>query len=1169
MGDTVTASPALENPALQPDPVLEAVEALPTLPTGVTETTDVLTVAPSANGEFIADPKPSGANLPEGIIETVASAQGETPLVESGPDVISMGDGVIAVDNMETTTPITDVPMTTVDSNFDPQGTFDGRSDPILLTGTTLPANSSKVLGNVDNKSHVQGEVVPGVPEQNTSMAENRNEFPIGIEAETTTATLALETENVVDEAGATGINTLNEQVNPATEILTEEAIPDITDLRNAAENEVLTTSDLNTIDSIRQPLTNDVIKNTTEKPTIVDQTTPSEFMDVAAVEVPNYEEKLNEFKEFVKKNPNTKFPAPPVPPPRKPPVSQQTKETSTPLVGPDEIAINSTTESVPGPPLVEDTSLPPSEPIVRPEPSKPRLKTESVAKKPSRPPSKPLLPKENNVKEKSLPPSKPMLGSPKVALSNSGTKPKSTSLIKPRLKTLTPSNAVPSPPPPPSDVFRKDFNENTNKKAEAFKYEPKIPFDPDFDFKPNDRTKTADQRSTLIKTTNVPTTRQLDVDIQSKYDKNSRQNNAIPLSVALKRPQEPFSTHGESGISLFQYQLNNKNGDVSARRVNVRERNETPTKVRNQSSGQGSNDMQALFDKTRKFEANFGEPGMPISSNYFNQNHGGQVNSPNVRNQPFGTVWSPSSPRQQKRLNSLQSLESKNTMPPIVVVEDGSSLSNRNTASARRSLPVSVPFKQREFKHLNMARTNAPYTENKMGNSLEMWYQIMGKYLPKDNIKNFQNGLNVGTNAQNMGEEELLINTFWSGSNYKRNQKRQNPRLHNNKINNDFRKRAGGLAPISSQFQKAVQEPKAFVFEPKKQRLQIEDTKTVQRRTSETTAQVTNNNAIAFELQRQGFQIKNTKNIQRREPPKPTFLKNNAFEFEPQKQTFQSDVTKDAIKQLETLPTPRKQNAFIFEPQLQRSQIEVADIYRMKIKEILVTGKPNTVSTTEARLNTGVPTLSYSLEPDMFSQDNPPPINIDGKFDNIAFQSFITTTARPNTLPQPSRLSPSAFRIKQRNTHTINDSFRKSVASIANLPRPPPINLSGPSFPSTLNKPTEGNSVPSQKEKDNNVEPKLNAVPFVPAETMLGPKISKISDLPRPPAINFAGSLGSGTGKDSNIGTAPIAGAPLFREIPEVTPVPPLFSVNSTIIMKLQNDSVTKEELPSSKFNF
>lgn len=1165
VGDTATVSPALEDPTPPPDLVVDAVEGLPSVPTGLEETPDVPTEAPSANGDMTADLNPTGEILPDGIIETVETAQGETPLVESGPEVISVGDGVIAVDNMETTTPITDVPMTTVDSNFDPQGTFDGRNDPILLTGTTLPANSSKVLGNLDNRPIVQDEVLPVVPGQDTAMAETRSEFPIGIEAETTTATLTIETENVVDEAGATGINALNEQVNPVTEILTPEAIPDITELTNTAENDAMTTTDLNTIVSINAPSTNDVIENTAEKPIVVDQKTPSEFMDVTVAEVPNYEEKLNEFKEFVKKNPNTTFPAPPMPPPRNPPASQLTRETSTPLVVADEIAVISTTEPVPGPSLEENTPLPPSEAIVRPEPSKPTLKTGSVAKEPSRPPSIPLLPRENNLKEKSLPPSKPTLGSPKVALSNSGTIPKSTTISKPRLKAL--SNVVPAPPPPPSDVFRKDFNENTNKKANMFKYEPKIPFDPDFDFKPNDRTETANQRSTLTKTTNVPSTRQLRVDVQSIYDKNSLPNNAFPLSVAKKRPQKPISTQRDRGVSLYQYQINNKDDVVSARKSNVRERNENPTKVRNQSSGQGSNDMQALFDKTRKFVANFGAPGMPISSNYFNQNHGGQINNANIpnvrRNQPFETVWSPSSPNnrlQQNKQNSLQSFESKNTMPPITVVEDGSSLNNRNTAS----VPVSKQFNQRDFKNLNIARTNAPYTENKMGNSLEMWYQLRGKYFPKDEIKNFQNGVNVGTNAQNIGGEEF--NTFFSVSKYKRNQIRQNLRLRNDKVNNENRKRAGGLAPISSQSQKNVQKPNAYVFNPKKQIFQIEDTKTVQRRTPETTAQVSNNNAIQFEPQRQRFQIENTKNIQRREPPKPTISRNNAVAFKPRKQTFQGDFTRDSMKQLKTKQTARKQNAFIFEPQLQRSQIEVAEPYRIKIKEYLVTGKPNTVSTTEARLNMGVPTLSYSLEPpDMFSQDNPPPINIDGKFDNIAFQSFITTTARPNTLPQPSMLSPSAFRIRQRNTQTPNDSSRKSVGSIANLPRPPPIKFSGPSFSSTLNKNSETNSVLSQKEKDINVETKLNAVPYEPAKRMLGPKISKISDLPRPPAINFAGSSGSGTGKDSNIEITPIAGGSIFKEIPEITPVPPLFSVNSTIVMKLQNDSVTKEELHPS----
>lgn len=36
-------------------------------------------------------------------------------------------------------------------------------------------------------------------------------------------------------------------------------------------------------------------------------------------------------------------------------------------------------------------------------------------------------------------------------------------------------------------DVFRKDFNENINKKVNMFKYELKILFDFDFDFKLND----------------------------------------------------------------------------------------------------------------------------------------------------------------------------------------------------------------------------------------------------------------------------------------------------------------------------------------------------------------------------------------------------------------------------------------------------------------------------------------------------------------------------------------------------------------------------------------------------------------------------------------------------------------------------------------------------------
>lgn len=1202
LGDTSTESPTLLDSTPPPNPVLDAAEALPSDPSVVKETTDVPPEPPSANEEKVVEPKPTTRILSEGIIETVQTAEGVTPFVESGPDVVSMGDGVMAVENPETTTSIIDVAMTTVDSNFDPKGTFDGRNDPILLTGTTSPINSSKVQGNVNKKSTAQDEVVKAAPKQITDVAETLNEIPTGIETETTTASLVLETENVLDEAGSTGINDANEQVNTALDILTPEAISDITELTSTARNGNTTNSDLNAVDSNNVPSTND-IENTAEKPTLVDQTTPSEFMDVSTATGPNYEEKLNEFKEFVKKNPNTKFPAPPVPPPRKPQTPQLPRETTTPSVVLDEITVVPTTD----PSLIKDTKPLPSESIIRSEPSKPSLKTDSVAREPplkpsdpllpkdnvaeekSRLPSNPLLPKENLVKQKSLLPSKPKdnvtkektllpskptLGLAEVAPSNTGPKPKSPTISRPRIKA--PSNTSPELPPPPSAIFRKDFNENTNQKANILKYEPAIPFDPDFDFKPNRKTKTTNQIFTLVKTTNAPSSGQLD--IQSIYDSNSRENKAYPFALdeARKRQQASIPRQRDGGMSLIQYQLNNKNEVALARRFNTRESRNNPDRVGNQIRDESSNDMQASFEK-RNFLAKFGEPGMPISSDYFNQNqnqfNGGQTYNANrantLRNQQFETVWAPSGQvtRLKQNSNLVPSYERSNTMPPIVVVEDGSTSDHRNIVSDRKLPPVSVGLKQSQFKDINIAKTNAPYIRNNMGNSYEIWYQLMEKDFQKNDIKNLQNGLNSGSYAREMGGR--VINRFWSDANYMRDQIGQDSRLRDVKVNNElFGKRAGGIqstkVPKSSQSQKAVQKSNSFVFKPQRQTLQTENTKTIAKRNP--APPVMNNNAFVFNPKRQRFQIQNTEIVQRREPAKHTVpYKNNAFEFEPQKQQFQVDVTKDARRQLNTQNTARKQNAVIFEPQLQRSQIEVTEPYRMRIKEYLVTGKPNTVSTTEARLNTGVPTLSYSSEPGMFSQDNPPPINVDGKFDNIAFQSFITTTERPNSLLRPSMISSSALRNRQRNAQTLNGSLRKSVASIADLPHPPPIKPSFPTFSNTLKNNAEINSVLSQKDKDMNVEPKLNAVPFVPAEPMRGPKISKISDLPRPPAIKFAGSGGSGTGKDSNLGLAPIAGAQLFRDIPEVTPVPPLFSVNSTIVMKLQNDSVTKDELPSS----
>lgn len=82
----------------------------------------------------------------------------------------------------------------------------------------------------------------------------------------------------------------------------------DIIELINILENDVMIIIDLNIIVFINILLINDVIENIVEKFIVVDKKIFFEFMDVMVVEVLNYEEKLNEFKEFVKKNFNIMF---------------------------------------------------------------------------------------------------------------------------------------------------------------------------------------------------------------------------------------------------------------------------------------------------------------------------------------------------------------------------------------------------------------------------------------------------------------------------------------------------------------------------------------------------------------------------------------------------------------------------------------------------------------------------------------------------------------------------------------------------------------------------------------------------------------------------------------------------------------------------------------------
>lgn len=95
------------------------------------------------------------------------------------------------------------------------------------------------------------------------------------------------------------------------------------------------------------------------------------------------------------------------------------------------------------------------------------------------------FLLRENNLKEKFLLLLKFMLGLLKVVLLNFGIILKSIIILKFCLKVLF--NVVFVLFLFLLDVFRKDFNENINKKVNMFKYELKILFDFDFDFKLND----------------------------------------------------------------------------------------------------------------------------------------------------------------------------------------------------------------------------------------------------------------------------------------------------------------------------------------------------------------------------------------------------------------------------------------------------------------------------------------------------------------------------------------------------------------------------------------------------------------------------------------------------------------------------------------------------------
>lgn len=207
--------------------------------------------------------------------------------------------------------------------------------------------------------------------------------------------------------------------------------------------------------------------------------------MDVMVVEVLNYEEKLNEFKEFVKKNFNIMFFVLFMLFLRNFLVFELIREILILLVVVDEIVVILIIEFVFGFLLEENILFFLFEVIVRLELLKFILKIGSVVKE--------LfcflfiffLLRENNLKEKFLLLFRFMLGLLKVVLLNFGIILKSIIILKFCLKVLF--NVVFVLFLFLLDVFRKDFNENINKKVNMFKYELKILFDFDFDFKLND----------------------------------------------------------------------------------------------------------------------------------------------------------------------------------------------------------------------------------------------------------------------------------------------------------------------------------------------------------------------------------------------------------------------------------------------------------------------------------------------------------------------------------------------------------------------------------------------------------------------------------------------------------------------------------------------------------
>jgi hypothetical protein len=1095
---------------------------------------------PSVGGEALVDPETAGDG---GIItgpEAVETNPGETALVESGTGILPVGDPGMGAEVLEIATPpvgptTTTAPVTTVDFNFNLNETFDGRNDLLLLTATKPTTNESTVASpseNIDNASTVINTTSDILEEDMV-----HTESPTIIEgAESKTMSTAPDSEiapSLIGESSATEI-TEDNTTYPSTDANTTELTSDLENQTIDSQSMVVLDStsipDENTTASspIQSPeMDNDL--STAEEHTVHNHTVVSDKVGreesqnvshtdnatdtaneipgtVNTTEITNtteellseYEKKQKEFNTFVEANPDTNFPGPPSPPP-----SLNTQPELPPESDPQIAATDSAPKLPPAPPSPRSETLDtvPSNQTAQITPG-----SETVDKAPSIKAPSPTTGSEASDKVASIQTAPTIPGSETVDKTPSiqATIPdsvKDTSTSPPQPKTQGPTKDVkpsyqvidypiapPPPPPPPSNVFKTDFGEviASTAKPTAFVYEPEIPYDPDFDYRPPENTNKVKQ---VISTERPPNRRIASPRTTSSLKKNAY---AFVFDESRNQPRNQPKNRPSGGISLLQYQHNNRK-NVGKSRQSPTARNNARYRLSDRRQIQNSNSVQALFDKNTKFVAKFGEPGMPFYQEFFEQQPKAFFSAEPTKSKPFDVGLG------SNRVNNAEPFYPTNDrMPPIRVQEDAPVSQRRNTLSETRgtAMPAAARFQTRNINNPQLSRTNPPFTASKLDNSYEFWYQLMGKDLQNNRIRNQNTAPNAYENPINMGGK--VLNRFWS-------------------VANPGRKRGG-----------------------------IE----------------TN-------------------------PPRNVLNSN--------KQIHQT-VEAGSLKPKETV---RNKNAYVFEPQMQNYPVGIANPHRMKIKEYTITNNPNLISTTEARLNMGIPTLSKPLESEqlsnvMYSLENPPPINIDAEIPNVAFQAFPTTTVNPNTLPQPTMPSVAAFRMEQRRvdtptvrSETQDRAFRAS--SVQNPPIPPPIQPLATEYIPSINdfspvKPlAESVNTVSIKRTETkrqtirnvpDVKAIPNAVPYVPAEPMRRPRENSLFDLPRPPAISVGSSSASKAVVENIDLPPPIKDArPLHQtttasyiQEPDLTPVPPMFSINSTIVMKLQNDSVTKEELPSSE---